>query len=543
MTNASESDALAPTIVSSPDSGSPATSADVSRARVGVAEGARLHFADETARLLRDRLRAAVLVLSILLTLAFAGNLFAPYAPLIGMRLGLLAALIGTYVLLRSNRLLSLPQLRWIELLVFGTLAVQLLFMMRLRMMTFAAAADSTSVVAALHVHLAGWTVLILAYGVLMPNTWRRALAVLLPAACLPYILLAWLNWQVPPVADALAADQMGSPVPVPFAAVLVAVFGTYTINSIRREAFKAKQLGQYRLTGKLGEGGMGVVHRAEHQLLKRPCAIKLITPGKEADTTVLARFEREVQATATLTHWNTVEVFDYGHTDDGTFYYVMELLPGLSLEDLVKFHGPMPPARVVHFLRQCCSALAEAHAKGLIHRDIKPANIFAAERGGIYDVAKLLDFGLVREQFAREGSSKLTLEGTFSGSPLYMCPEQMGSYETLDARSDIYSLGTVGFFALTGRAPFVANNIWDIITAHKRDPVQPPSQLNDAVPKDLEQVILRCLEKAPDDRYQGAADLDEALSKCECAGRWTAEDARAWWEDIEEREPTPKRT
>jgi eukaryotic-like serine/threonine-protein kinase len=193
----------------------------------------------------------------------------------------------------------------------------------------------------------------------------------------------------------------------------------------IRREAFQAKQLGQYVLKRRLGAGGMGEVYQAEHQLLKRPCAVKLIKPDKQTDPAALARFEREVQATAKLTHWNTVEIFDYGHADDGTFYYAMELLPGLSLEDLVKFHGPVPAERAVHFLRQACAALTEAHAKGLIHRDLKPANLFAAERGGVYDVVKLLDFGLVREQ-KRAQDLKLTQPGSFSGSPLYMCPEQV---------------------------------------------------------------------------------------------------------------------
>ena len=259
-----------------------------------------------------------------------------------------------------------------------------------------------------------------------MPNTWQRALAVLLPTACLPYLLVFWLRWQVPGVAEALSQDQMGKVLPAPLAAVLVAVFGTYVINSIRREAFKARQLGQYCLKKKLGSGGMGEVYQAEHHLLKRPCAIKLIKPGYRTDAAALARFEREVQSTAKLTHWNSVEIYDYGHADDGTFYYVMEFLPGLSLEDLVKCHGPLPPERAIHFLRQVCKALREAHAKGLIHRDIKPANVFAAERGGVYDVAKLLDFGLVREQVRNEGDAKLTQPGSFSGSPLYMCPEQV---------------------------------------------------------------------------------------------------------------------
>lgn len=535
MPDSKQSDALQPTIVSVKGRHQ-GKSLDVSRPKMGIVDGTQPRFADETAALLRDRLKAAAIVLSIMLALAFSGNLFTQDAPLIGLRAFILLGLIGAYILLRSERRLTLAQLRWTELVVFGALAVQLVLMMRLRIVTFAGLEDATSVVAAKHLHLAAWTIVIFTYGVLMPNTLKRALAVLLPAACLPYVLLFWLQWRVPGVSAALATDHMGSPVPIPLMAVLVAVFGSYTINSIRREAFKARQFGQYRLIKKLGAGGMGEVHQAEHQLLKRPCAIKLIHPSKATDATVLARFEREVQATATLTHWNTVEIFDYGHTDDGTFYYVMELLPGLSLEELVKYHDPLVPERAVHFLRQSCQALREAHAKGLIHRDIKPANLFAAERGGVYDVTKLLDFGLVRQEFSQSDDAKLTQEGTFSGSPLYMCPEQVKAYDKLDARSDIYSLGAVGYYVLTGRPPFVRDTILDIVVAQARDPAEPPSEVNPAVPNDLEQVILRCLEKRPEDRYPDVVSLDQALANCQCAGKWTEQDARVWWQDVGKR-------
>ncbi len=214
----------------------------------------------------------------------------------------------------------------------------------------------------------------------------------------------------------------------------LVATYAVHIINSARREAFKARQFGQYRLLERLGGGGMGEVFRAEHVLLKRPCAIKLIKAANEAERHAIARFEKEVKATAKLTHWNTVEIYDYGRTDDGTFYYVMELLPGMSLEDLVEKHGPLPPARVVYLLRQVCGALQEAHLAGLIHRDIKPANIFAAQRGGVYDVAKLLDFGLVKQR-ANESDGETASRESVSGTPLYMSPEQASAYEEVDAQ------------------------------------------------------------------------------------------------------------
>lgn len=506
----------------------------ISRPAMGFVEGGRPHFSDETATLLRSRLQAATLVLSILLALAFVGNLFSPYAPLVGVRGLIVALFIASHFALRSGRAFSPAQLRWFEGGLFGALAVQMLLMMGTRLIAFAKAGDVTSFAAAQHVYLAGWALLILTYSILMPNTWQRALAVLLPTACLPYGLILGLCWQMPEAAVAWQADKMGHPLPAPLAAVLIAVFGTYTINAIRREAFKARQLGQYVLKKKLGSGGMGEVYQAEHQLLKRPCAVKLIRPGKANDEVALARFEREVQATAKLTHWNTVEVFDYGRAEDGTFYYVMEFLPGLSLEELVQYHGPLPPERAVHFLRQVCKALREAHSKGLFHRDIKPANIIAAERGGVYDVAKLLDFGLVRQQADSPGDSKLTQAGTFGGSPLFMCPEQVKSYHNLDARSDIYSLGAVAYYLVTGRPPFSGDTPWDIVVAHSRDPLVPPAEVNPAIPTDLELIIIRCLAKMPGNRFQDVESLEKALAQCACAGQWTEEQAAAWWRQKE---------
>ena len=283
----------------------------------------------------------------------------------------------------------------------------------------------------------------------------------------------------------------------------LCSVYGTHIINALRNEAFEARQLGQYRLMRPIGTGGMGEVYLAEHQMMKRPVAIKVIRPGKADDPQALARFEREVRATAKLSHWNTIEIFDYGRTDDGTFYYVMEYLPGMSLAELVDRYGPLPADRAIHLLMQTCDALAEAHARGLIHRDIKPGNIFAAERGGVYDVAKLLDFGLVKPLSDDKVPVQLTQEGTITGSPLFMSPEQALGDSEPDARSDIYSLGAVAYYLLTGAPPFEGDKPIKIILAHAHDPVVPPSRLRSDVPADLEQVVLRCLAKNPDDRYR----------------------------------------
>jgi serine/threonine protein kinase len=310
-------------------------------------------------------------------------------------------------------------------------------------------------------------------------------------------------------------------------------VYGTHMIGTLRREAYEARQMGQYHLRHLIGAGGMGEVYLAEHQLLKRPCAIKVIRPGKADDPKVLARFEREVRATAGLSHWNTVEIFDYGRTEDGTFYYVMEYLPGFSLAELVERYGPLPAARVIYLLRQTCDALREAHAAGLIHRDIKPGNIFAAQRGGIYDVAKLLDFGLAKPLISSD-SMQLTQDGAITGSPLYMSPEQaLGEFEP-DARGDIYSLGAVAYFLLTGRPPFEGDKPMKVLLAHAREDVVPPSRIQSEIPDDLERVVMRCLAKQPEDRFQNVAALGQSLADCEAAADWSREHAARWWYETE---------
>jgi serine/threonine-protein kinase len=307
-------------------------------------------------------------------------------------------------------------------------------------------------------------------------------------------------------------------------------VFGSHKIRELQQKAHEAQRLGQYRLKQVLGFGGMGAVYLAEHVMLRRPCAVKLIRPDQAGDPRTLIRFEREVRATATLTHTNTVEIFDYGHAEDGTFYYVMEYLPGMNLEDLVERHGPMPPERAVHLLRQVCQALREAHGIGLIHRDVKPSNIFACERGKVYDVAKLLDFGLVKSFGPAGGDGRLTLEGALTGSPAFVSPEQAKGREHLDARSDIYNVGAVAYFLLTGQLLFDRDSALDMLHAHAYEPPAPIPQFQEAAAADLRGVILRCLEKDPDRRYPDAAGLDAALAACACAGQWTPERADDWW-------------
>jgi serine/threonine protein kinase len=308
-----------------------------------------------------------------------------------------------------------------------------------------------------------------------------------------------------------------------------LAIYGSYVLNGLRSDLHEAKKFGQYQLREKLGVGGMGEVYLAEHQLLKRPCALKLIKPEAGDDPIALARFEREVQSAARLSHPNTIEIYDYGHTDDGTFYYVMEFLPGMSLQDLVQKYGPLPAGRAIYLFRQVCAGLAEAHAIGLIHRDLKPANIFITVRGGEADIAKILDFGLVKATKDKDAVN-LTSDQRVSGTPLYMAPEQVTGDRALEARADIYALGAMMYFSLTGQPPFKAGSPFEVMMAHARDPVVPPTQLRPEIPADFEQVILRCLAKKPDDRFPDVKALGKALANCATAIEWNAEKAEEWW-------------
>lgn len=531
-------DDLHPTIVhesSVPAASATGSSVDVSKANVGVVAGGRPRFTDETAQLLRRRLAAAAGAMTAVLCLSFLGNLVNSMFTLWWLRALVLTTLAGCSLLLHRGSKFSLRSLRLVELVVFGAVIVQVIMMMTTRLSGFAAEQDAASAVAIERLFLGAWCIIIFVYGIFMPNTWRRSAIVTGAMAIVPYVALAVQRWRIPELADLLDSDRAAAPIPLPLVAAAIATYGAHIINTARREAFKAKQLGQYRLLDRLGGGGMGVVYKAEHVLLKRPCAIKLIKPESEADATAIAHFEKEVKITARLTHWNTVEIYDYGHTDDGTFYYVMELLPGMSLDELVRDHGPLPPERVVHLLRQVCGALQEAHEVGLIHRDIKPANIFAAQRGGVYEVAKLLDFGLVKDVVDRpEPQGQPARHGSFSGTPLYMSPEQASTYDAVDGRADLYSLGAVAYHLLTGQPPFSGNNLVELLTAHARSEVVAPSTLNANVPKDLDAVVLRCLAKESEERFPDAAALERALAKCECADQWTTERAAQWWRSHE---------
>jgi serine/threonine protein kinase len=305
----------------------------------------------------------------------------------------------------------------------------------------------------------------------------------------------------------------------------------SHTVYGLRKAVSDIRKLGQYTLEDKLGEGGMGVVYRASHAMLRRPTAIKLLLPER-AGADALKRFEREVQRTAMLTHPNTVTVFDYGRTTEGVFYYAMELLEGASLQEIVEVDGPQPAERVIHLLQQIASSLAEAHDAGLIHRDIKPGNVLVVDRGGISDLVKVVDFGLVKD--VRGGGAAddtLTTVDAITGTPHYMAPETITAPETVDARTDIYAVGAVGYWLLTGTHVFRGNTVMEVLAHHLHsEPEKPSARLGDAVEPDLEKVLLACLAKQPSERPVSAQALRAQLLACDAAQRWTDRRAAAWW-------------
>jgi serine/threonine-protein kinase len=465
--------------------------------------------------------------------MAALSTLFAALLLAGGVLLGLVhaTAALALWVLfaLLSRRRFSPAALRAVEYAVFSVMTANLVAGQYIAISGAVVEKHPLILQVVVDTTFEGSILLVFAHAMLIPNTARAVIgpvALLLLAPALTTLILSLRQPDVRQFALAQDVSLYGNPV-MGLAAAGLAIYGAHVLSTMRQEVFEARRLNQYQLRGLLGSGGMGEVHRAEHRLLRRPCAIKLIRPSEAGDPRALERFQREVRATARLAHPNIIEVYDYGLTADHTFYYVMELLSGLSLADLVGNHGPQPPARVIHLLRQACDGLAEAHAGSLVHRDIKPGNIFLARIGTRTDVVKLLDFGLVKDPLNRDGE----LDTSVSGTPQYMAPEQVHADPALDSRCDLYSLGAVGYFLLTGRPPFLASGPIETMLAHTREPVLPPSHLLPNIPADLEAILLRCLEKSPADRFTDANSLGLALSRCADAGLWDSATATSWWQ------------
>jgi len=505
---------------------------NIAAAKMALVEGSCGGISCEMQDILRTRLRISAIVLFLGFALFLAWSLaWAEYAVPGMLRLtaahAIVTVVLGTCGVLLCRRCqISTQMLRVKEAIIFGSPAVFMLLMNHFVFTSYAAKYGY------IPNPCSGWLTLIFTYALFIPNSWRRAAVVTGVLGIAPLAMLGVLDATDVNVSAAMTADAMFAPHLAihMLLGVVVAVVGVHMIGTLRVRAFAAKQLGQYRLRKLLGMGGMGEVYLAEHQLMKRPCAIKVIRPEKAGDPNVLARFEREVRATAKLSHWNSIEIYDYGRTEDGTFFYVMEYLPGMNLHSLVDQFGPLCASRTIHFLRQICDALGEAHGMGLVHRDIKPANIFAARRGGIDDVAKLLDFGLVKPKAEDSVDVGLTIVGAIAGSPQYMPPELATGDSEPSERTDIYSMGALAYYLATGQPPFQGSQPLKVLLSVAQGDVVRPTKVKADVPADLEAIILKCLSKNPDDRFQDVGQLKEALDACQAAGQWSSQDAASWW-------------
>jgi serine/threonine-protein kinase len=370
--------------------------------------------------------------------------------------------------------------------------------------------------------HLSWVTILILVYSMIAPSTPRRTLWASVAAASMDPtlatgIVLCWPN----------------------YACAVIATVPSRVLQKIRKRLREAQELGSYHLLELLGRGGMGEVWRAEHRLLARQAAVKLVRPellGARNDAearVMLRRFEREAQATSALGSPHTIQVFDFGVTEEGTFYYVMELLEGRDLESLVREFGPLPANRAIYLLRQVAHSLADAHARQLVHRDIKPANIYLCRMGLDYDFIKVLDFGLVKSiAKARMADSLATLDHTTTGTPAYMAPETILGDTEVDRRADVYALGCVAYYLLTGQLVFEADTSVKMLMQHLHaEPVPPSARTELPVPQELDELVMACLQKDPRRRPQSAGELFRLAQRCQSCEGWSSDLAKSWWE------------
>jgi eukaryotic-like serine/threonine-protein kinase len=395
-----------------------------------------------------------------------------------------------------------------------------------------------------------GVAIWILIYPIIVPNTTTKVLvASTIAAAIEPVAVLVQVarGTLAMPAATVWIQQGFGLVVTVGLATVI-----SRQLYQIGVKLSEARSAGSYQLKSKLGEGGMGEVWRAEHRMLARPAAVKLILPERigddeESRRTALGRFEREAQVTATLRSPHTIELFDFGVARDGTFYYVMELLDGMDMESLVTEHGPQPAARVVYLMLQACTSLQEAHDAGIVHRDIKPANMFVCRYGGDVDFVKVLDFGLVKHRDVRrkddtvpdtgaavaETAAQLTQVGRIAGTPAFMAPELALGDEDLDGRIDIYALGCVAYWLLTGCLVFERLSTQEMLIAHvAQEPPEPSTRVEGIdIPRDLENLIMQSLAKEPNDRPD-ARGLAKGLRALGLAEKWTEERRTKWWSD-----------
>jgi serine/threonine-protein kinase len=384
--------------------------------------------------------------------------------------------------------------------------------------------------------------VIILLFPPVIPSApWKTLLTATIAASMDPLAALFWKSRGV----DAPGMEAvLILAVPNYLCAALAPVI-SHIITRLGREVRKAREMGSYVLGDMIGRGGMGEVWQATHRLLARPAAIKLIKPEVLSAVTkvqadvLVQRFRREARAAANLRSPHTIQLYDFGVAGDGTFYYVMELLNGMDLQSLVEEHGPIPPARTINILQQACESLVEAHDRGLVHRDIKPANIQVCCMGQYYDFVKVLDFGLVKSAAADANvDAGLTAPNLVTGTPAYISPESALG-QTVDRRTDIYALGCVAFWMLTGRHVFEGQGVVQVMARHIHTPPEPPSLYSlFRIPPELDEIVLACLAKQPEERPDSARELADRLAQCEVGESWSREHARLWWESRLEPEP-----
>jgi len=486
------------------------------------------------------RLRVAARVIAMGLIAFAVRDLFIPDATWPGLRVAMIAVFVALAFLLRSDIRLDLSALRRLEVAMLASLSAWFMIDRVVTLSRQTVTGSAADIVYAIDFTTIVFVAFITAYAVFVPNTWVRALKVTAPLALAPAAATG-IAWALYPggreaLAEAITFVGMSSRTLMLVLMVAVAASGARLIHSLRQEVYEARRLGQYHLIERIGAGGMGEVWRAEHRMLRRAVAVKLIRPDRiHASSPLQAReqlraFEREAAATAALRSIHTVEIYDFGVTEDMVFYYVMEMLDGVDLNELVRRFGPQSESRVVHVLLQACESLEEAHTAGLVHRDIKPGNISICRLGPRTDVVKVLDFGLVASSEPERQASAVTAQSAFAGTPGYMAPEALRS-GAVDARADLYGLGCVGYWLLTGQLVFDADSVADQIAAHLRQsPARPSERLAAPVDTALESTLMSCLSKDPAGRPESAAAMARELSKSALAGDWTQADAAKWW-------------
>ncbi len=512
------------------------------RLEVALHHGSTPRLSSDTAELLRARLRIVVGLFLVDSIVFVARDLSHGDTFLLWWRVALALCYLLAGVVLVGSTPLSLTRLRALEVAVIAPFTVMLAAYYSRDLLQWALSNDGILAPGQPEALAFPFFVVTVCYAMFIPAGWRRVLAMVGPVSAMPFVVLLVVRAQVMQQAGVplrLSYLQVSNLALLSVFEIVIAVISASTIHSLRAKAFEAKRLGHYQLKKAIGSGGMGEVWEAEHHMLASPAAIKLIRPDMVAagDTpaaeAVLRRFEREAKATASLRSPHTVTVHDFGIAADGTFYYVMEMLPGVDLDRLVRRFGPLEPGRAVHLLRQVCDSLSEAHDRGLVHRDVKPANIFACRLGRSHDFVKLVDFGLAKSHGAAlESEASLTQEGSIIGTPAYMAPETVLGKADTGPRADIYSLGCVGYWLLTGEVVFDEETSMAVAVAHVKNAPTPPSQRsNRVIPAALEAVILACLEKDPGNRPQSADEVRRLLDEClPSDGAWDESLAEEWW-------------